>query len=292
MNEYSAYQSDELAELYDLIYADVADIIFWQHLAEESTPGPLLELGCGTGRLMIPLARQGHEVVGLDLAPHMLARCRAKLEAESSEIRERVTAQQADMTSFELNRQFAMVYCPFGSFHHLRTVEQQLSCLEHARAHMKPGARLVLDLINPDPAPTSAHAHASDPGDDPLVLDSSTVGTVGWTNGRRVSSSARVVSTERSQQCNDCEVTYEVLEPDGSVRRLSETFPMRFVFRFELEHLLARCGFRIVNLWGDYDRSAYVDESLAMIVVAEAVDPAQYANQSRGYWTSEHMEGE
>ena len=70
---------------------------------------------------------------------------------------------------------------------------------------------------------------------------------------------------------NDCEVTYEIIEADGTIRRVTETFPMRFVFRYELEHLLARSGFRIVELYGDYDRSAFADESLGMIAVAEKV---------------------
>jgi len=268
MSGYRAYQSDELAELYDAVYADVGDIAFWQHLAEEN-PGPLLELGCGTGRLTIPLARAGHDITGLDLAPHMLARCRAKLDAESPEVRDRVTILQADMTAFELEQRFALVYCPFGSFHHLRTVEQQLACLERSREHLLPGGRLVLDLINPDPAPASPVGDTPSAGDDPAEPDCTTE-VAGWTGDRHVRSWATVVGTDRSQQCNDCEVTYEVTEPDGSSRGLTETFPMRFVFRFELEHLLARCGFRIISLYGDYDRSAFADESLAMIVVAEA----------------------
>ncbi len=78
-----------------------------------------------------------------------------------------------------------------------------------------------------------------------------------------------MVGVQRSLQCNDVEVTYEITEADGTIRRLAETFPMRFVFRYELEHLLARCGFRIVSLYGDYDRSPFGDESLGMIVVAE-----------------------
>ncbi len=78
-----------------------------------------------------------------------------------------------------------------------------------------------------------------------------------------------MLGCHRSLQCNDCEVTYEIVEGDGSVRRITETFPMRFIFRYELEHLLARSGFRVVALYGDYDGSAFVDESPAMIVVAE-----------------------
>jgi SAM-dependent methyltransferase len=228
--------------------------------------GPLLELGCGTGRVLLPLARAGHEIVGVDVAKHMLARCRAKLESEPLGVRDRVTLLETDMTSFDLGRRFAQIYCAFGTFHHLRTVEQQLACLERCRSHLLPQGTLALDLINPDPVPGEPPGDVL--GNEPAVADT-TVGIADWTNGRRVRSWATVVGCNRSLQCNDCEVTYEILETDGTTKLLTETFPMRFVFRYELEHLLARSGFRIVALYGDYDRSAFSDESLGMIVVAE-----------------------
>jgi SAM-dependent methyltransferase len=262
MDDYTAYLSAELAALYDAVYADVGDIAFWEQMAASAGDGPLLELGCGTGRILLPLARAGHEVTGLDVAEHMLARCRVKLQAEPQEVRDRVTLLDADMTSFALGRRFAQVYCTFGSFHHLRTVEQQLACLERCLDHLLPQGRLVLDLINPDPAPGEGSAGEPAGGD-------TRTGIVDWTDGRRVRSWATVVDSHRSLQCNDCEVTYEVIERDGAARRVTETFPMRFVFRYELEHLLARSGFCIVSVYGDYDRSAFADDSPGMIVVAE-----------------------
>jgi SAM-dependent methyltransferase len=261
MDDYSAYQSAELAALYDAVYADVGDIAFWRQIAA-GTRGPLLELGCGTGRILLPLARAGHEVTGLDTSEPMLARCRAQLAAEPQEVRERVTLLAADMTSFDLGRRFSQIYCTFGSFHHLRTVEQQLACLERCLGHLSFHGSLVLDLINPDPAPLAGSADESAEGD-------TRTGDVEWTDGRRVSSWATVVESHRSLQCNVCEVTYEVVERDGTTRRVTETFPMRFVFRYELEHLLARTGFHIVAMYGDYDRSEFADHSQGMIVVAE-----------------------
>ncbi len=201
----------------------------------------------------------------------MLARCRAKLAAEPDPVRDRVTLVEADMTSFDLNERFAQIHCPFGSFHHLRTVEEQLACLGRCRDHLLPGGTLVLDLINPDPAPSDRPSEVA-PGASVVepIGSPSTTGTVEWTEGRRIRSWATVVSGSRALQVNDCEVTYEILEPDGTSRRLTETFPMRFVFRYELEHLLARCGFSIVALYGDYDRSAFTDESLGMIAIASS----------------------
>ncbi|HSK46379.1 MAG TPA: class I SAM-dependent methyltransferase [Coriobacteriia bacterium] len=262
ISDYTAYQSAELAELYDAVYDTCDDIAFWKAMAGSLGEGPILELASGTGRLLLPLARAGFEVTGIDIGPSMLARCRGKLQAEAPEVRDRVTLLEADMTAFSLEGRFAQIYCAFGSFHHLRTVDQQLDCLQRCRSHLLPGGKLVLDLINPDPAPTVVQT------DSPAAAGM-TAGLVEWTDGRRVRSWASVVDTHRALQCNDCEITYEITEVDGSTRTLSETLPMRFVFRFELEHLLARSGFRIVSLFGDYDRSAFADASLGMIVVAE-----------------------
>ncbi len=266
MDDYNAYRSAELAELYDAVYADCADIAFWQTVVPAVSAGPLLELGCGTGRVLLPLARAGHEVVGIDLSEPMLARCRTKLQAEPPAVRDRVTLLEGDMTSFDLGRRFAQISCAFGSFHHLRTVEEQLACLERCSHHLLPGGTLVLDLINPDPAPPSSAAV-----DESADSDTS-AGTVEWTGGREVRSWATVLGCNRSLQCNDCEVTYEIVEADGTSRRVTETFPMRFVFRYELEHLLARTGFRIAALYGDYDRSPLSDESPGIIVVAEPLE--------------------
>ncbi|NTU62610.1 MAG: class I SAM-dependent methyltransferase [Chloroflexi bacterium] len=261
MHNYSAYRSAELAALYDAVYANGADIAFWQVMATAGSNG-LLELGCGTGRVLLPLARSGHTITGLDLAVPMLEHCRANLQAESPEVRDRVTLLEADMTSFDLDRRFAQIYCAFGTFHHLRTVEQQLACLEHCRRHLLPHGQLILDLINPDPAPASVNSDAP-------VAGEAAANIVDWTDGRRIRSWATMLDYQRALQCNDCEVTYEIIEVDGTIRRLTETFPMRLLYRYELEHLLARCGFRIVTLYGDYDCSAFSDESLGLIVVAE-----------------------
>lgn len=269
---YDAYRSAELAAVYDAVYDDVGDVPFWLAMAEDAGDGPLLELGCGSGRLLLPLARAGHEVTGLDLATHMLSRAREKLQAEPAEVRDRATLLEGDMTSFHLEHRFAQISCAFGTFHHLDTVDQQLACLESCKNHLLPKGRLVLDLINPDPAPAAAPlVDARAVGDEPVPADMS-AGTVDWTEGRRIRSWATIIDTQRALQRNDVEVTYEIIEADGATRRLSESFPMRFVFRYELEHLLVRSGFRMVALYGDYDRSAYGDESLGMIVVAEVLN--------------------
>jgi SAM-dependent methyltransferase len=259
-------QGTELAAIYDAIYGEHGDAAFWLAMAS-AAGGPILELGCGTGRVLLPLARAGHEIIGVDLAPHMLEHCRAKLRLEPSGVANRVQLVLGDMTSFDLGRRFALLTIPFAGFQHLRTVDQQLACLERCLAHLLPRGRLVLDLPNPDPAPPS-HTRLEGPSDG-----ETTAQVVAWTEGRRVRWWATVVAYERALQCNEYELTYEIIEADGATRRIRERFPLRYVFRYELEHLLVRAGFRIVNVYGDYDRSAFGDDSPALIVVAETRGP-------------------
>ncbi|HZL63875.1 MAG TPA: class I SAM-dependent methyltransferase [Thermoleophilia bacterium] len=261
MDDDSAPLTIDFPELYDAVYADRDDIGFWEAIAADAR-GPVLELGCGTGRVLLPLARTGIEITGLDLSAAMLARCRAKLAFETPEARGRVELVQADMTSFDLGRRFAAVTCPFGGFQQLRTVEQQLACLARCRDHLLPRGRLVLDLPNPDPAP-AAFAH------DEAIDGEATAQLVDWTAGRRIRWWVTVTGYERSQQWNDCEVTFEVTEAGGATWRVAETVSLRYIFRYELEHLLVRAGYEVVALYGDYDRSPFADDSPAMIVAAQ-----------------------
>jgi len=120
----------------------------------------------------------------------------------------------------------------------------------------------VLDLPNPDPAPAEYARDA--PGDGEATAE-----LVEWTEGRRIRWWMTVIGYDRLQQCNECELTYEISAADGATRRLTETISLRYTFRYELEHLLVRAGFRVVALYGDYDSSPFGDGSPAMIVVAE-----------------------
>jgi hypothetical protein len=99
-------------------------------------------------------------------------------------------------------------------------------------------------------------------------MDEAGAEVVEWTEGRRLRRWMSACTYDRPLQCNECEVTYEVTEADASVRRLVETFTLRIVYRYELEHLLARSGFRLIRLFGDYDRSPFGEQSLGMIAVA------------------------
>ncbi len=141
---------DTFADLYDHVtpYRERPDVAFYAALASEAG-GPVLELGCGTGRVLIPCARAGATMIGADASAGMLEVCRKKLEAEPPEVRARVEIVAADMRAFDLDRRVALVTMPFRGFQHLLTVDDQRRALASLRRHLLPGGRLVFDVFNP-----------------------------------------------------------------------------------------------------------------------------------------------
>lgn len=247
----------ELPELYDHIplYNSRGDVDFYVDLCRQA--GEALELGCGTGRVLIPAARVGCAVTGLDQSRHMLARCRAKAATLPDDTRDRITLIEADVTGFHLSRTFQLALMPFRPIHHLSTVSEQLSFLRCVREHLNPGGRLVFDVFNPNLALLAAAITPDEIEDTPEFS---------LPDGRRLRRTFRVVRKRYAEQSNDCELIYYL---DG--RRIVHSFPLRYFFRFELEHLLARAGFEVTNLYGGFDRSPFEDGSPEMIFTATRI---------------------
>jgi SAM-dependent methyltransferase len=238
-----------IARFYDhvVLYRDRPDVEFFVAAARESG-GPVLEVGCGTGRILIPTARAGIDIVGLDLSPNMLAVCRERLRNEPAEVSSRIELVQADMGGFDLGRRFALATIPFRPFQHLLTVEEQLSCLESIRRHLVEGGKLILDLFNPSLDFLANRPVGAELGEEPEFS---------MPDGRRIIRRHKIVAQDRFSQVNDVEILYDVTHPDGREERLVHGFRMRYLFRFEAEHLLARAGFAVEELFADYDKSGY-----------------------------------
>ena len=255
------YIDPQLAAVYDHVpaYASRADVKLFVDEAVASR-GPVLELGCGTGRVLLPTARAGVEITGLDLAEPMLGILRGKLAAEPEAVRRRVELVRGDIRDFDLGRRFALATIPFRPFQHLITVEEQLSCLNCINRHLAPGGRLILDVFHP--SLEALCRQTLTPMHQRSVVNR-------LPDGRTMRSADRVMAIHRAEQYIEPELVYELTSPDGSVERVVQAFPMRYLFRYEAEHLLGRCGFRVAALYGNYDRSAFADGSPEMIFVAE-----------------------
>jgi SAM-dependent methyltransferase len=236
-----------VAEFYDYVvpYRDRQDVGFFVELARQSE-GPVLEIGCGTGRVLIPTARAGIEIVGLDSAPSMLAVCREKLARESGEVQAKVLLVEGDMRDFGLGREFRLVTIPFRPFQHLISVEDQLACLRTIGRHLVAGGRLVLDLFNP------SLPHLAD---DRFLEDWNREPPFAMPDGRKVLRRHHILSRDFFRQTQDVELIHRVTYPDGREERLVSRYTMRYLFRYEAEHLLARSGYEVENVYADFDKS-------------------------------------
>jgi SAM-dependent methyltransferase len=236
------------AQYYDHVglYVSRNDVQFWVDEAVQSG-GPVLELGCGTGRVLIPTARAGVEITGLDMSASMLDTCRTKLHSESREAAERVKLVQDDMRSFNVGSDFALVTIPFRPFQHLFEVEDQLACLSSARRALRAGGKLVFDLFNPSIPKLNEPIGEVVFTEEPFAMS----------DGRTVIRKHRFVDRDLFRQVNTIELIHAVSWPDGRQEEDVWRFEMRYFFRYEIEHLVERAGFAVENIFAGYDRSLY-----------------------------------
>ena len=141
---------DRIARFFDIEYEDFeADLPIIEAFAQR-TGGPLLELGCGTGRLLTPLARRGYHVTGVDISPAMLRLAGAK--ADAAAVAERITLVEGDYSAVALAGRFQFAFTVMNTFMYLVEQETQLRALRHWRGHLAPNGMLLIDVFNPDVA--------------------------------------------------------------------------------------------------------------------------------------------
>jgi SAM-dependent methyltransferase len=140
-----------IAKYYDGAYAakqDLVDLPFYLDLADQSG-GPVLEIACGTGRVLLPIARKGIEICGVDNSQPMLDILNQNLALEPQEVRQRITVHEGDMRNFRLNWKFPLVMIPFRPMQHMFTVEDQVAALKTAAAHLTDSGILAFDVFYP-----------------------------------------------------------------------------------------------------------------------------------------------
>jgi SAM-dependent methyltransferase len=249
---------DGLAELYDWEHRDFQDDIPLYLSFAGTVSGPVLDAGCGTGRVLVPLAKAGHSVTGVDLSSDMLAGASAYAEREG--VANNVSLIRADLRTMELTQRFGMALVSLGSFHHLLTAQDQRSALGRLAACLVPRGLLILDLVNPTPewlsAGDSALVHQfSGPFPDPDGPD--------WLT--KLVARTLFFESQREESL----LVYDRTRPDGAVLRRSLLMETRLLFRFEAEHLLGSEGFALRGLYGNYDLGDYMASSSRMILVTE-----------------------
>ena len=251
---------DAFAVSYDLEYgATRVDLAFYVGLARAAQP-PVLELACGTGRVTLPIAQAGVPIVGVDSAQEMLARAQAKVEAAGPLP---VTLVEGDMRTFQLDARFGLAIIPARSFLHLLTPADHVAALRNIHAHLVEGGRLALNFFVPDLRMIVEHAESSlgqalaysHKFDDPETGQEVLV----W----------RSLQHETYRQRIYAHFVYEWVDEHGlTVARRHRHYTLCYIYRNEMEHLLARCGFEVEALYGNFEGTPFGKESTEMVWVA------------------------
>jgi SAM-dependent methyltransferase len=249
---------DALARYYDWEHADYdVDVPLYQDFARR-TGGPILELACGSGRLMAPLLELGERVVGIDSSGPMLERARHALAGAG--LLGRATLYEADVRRFTLDERFRLAIFGLDSFALLLSIDDQVATLRQIRQHLAPGGLLILDLSN-------GNGRGAEPSDELVLQYEGHDPTTGlplskWT--------AR--STDHGEQVDHYTYFYDEVGEDRLVRRSVVRLDLRYIGRFELELLLQQADFIPEAFYGSYDLAPFAAGSERLIAVAARPD--------------------
>ncbi|MDA1256812.1 MAG: class I SAM-dependent methyltransferase [Chloroflexi bacterium] len=249
---------DAWAEWYDVVYSTAGsdDVEFYVDLAVRSG-GPVLEIGCGTGRITLPIAESGIDIVGVDFAPAMLAKAgeRAALGGRTGGSVEFV---EGDMRTLALGRRFPLVIIPARTLYLARTAEEQIETLRRAATHLAPGGILAFNAFAPNPE---------------MIADTSTIPflmgeAVNPANGRRCVLFA-VNRFDPVAQTNDgIQIVNELDERGEVARTVYLDVNIRYLFPSELHVMLEQAGLVAEHVYGDFHGAPLDEDSEEMVWVA------------------------
>jgi len=246
-----------IAPYYDSDYVDHdQDVTFYVELARESG-GPVLEMGCGTGRVLLNTARAGVPVCGLDSSREMLDILQQKLRSVPKDVRERVSFILGDMRTAALGEKFALITAPFRGVQHLYSREDQRAWLRNVRRHLRPGGHLCFDVFQPD------YDYIAGPTGPVVECE-----TVDPETHRRT---RRIARTSPRPEIQQIELHFRWVTEDASGKLLSEdeaNTSMRWFTRAEIESLLELEGFEITDYWGSFDREPFGEGSPEQVIRA------------------------
>ncbi len=249
----------EYSEVYDAYVGDfLDDLPFYMEFVAGANTG-VLEIGAGSGRLTLPMARSGARVVAVDISTSMLSLLSARLRDEPPAVQDRVSVVQADACELDVGETFDLVIVPYYTFNYFLTDADQKRALERIRAHTSDSGHVLLDIYTPwrrleycppDPIPRD---DVIEPG-----------------SGNRFRS-WNIFSLDKDRQADFQKKRFEITTPDGSVTNGEFTIQRRYTLPDQLEKLFVDNGFAIEGVYGGYRREApQADSEQVMYVLKKA----------------------
>jgi SAM-dependent methyltransferase len=248
-------------EIYDVVHGRrQQDIGFYVELARNAQ-GPVLELGAGTGRTALPMARAGAVVDALDVSAEMRAQLAAKRAAEAAESQRNLNVIAGDMTAFDLPRRYALIVIPFRSFQHNLTAEAQLACLSRCRRHLLDGGQLAFDVFQPSESYMQDfegdYAGVSRMDPPSPLKDGGFLLLTEWNHYNRVAKTVRAVHR------------YDLLGPDGAIREsFYQLLHLALVYPDDLSALLKEAGFSRIALRGGFTEKPLTPDDADISIIA------------------------
>lgn len=252
----------QIARYYDAENTDKDDDIpFYLDLAEQFEGEIILDIACGTGREVFPLARAGHTVHGIDIEPAMLERAEAVLKREPK-LRNKVKFVQGDVRQTHAlpEKQYGLTIVPYNGMMHFHTQEDQLAVLKNLRAWTKDGGTLVLDL------PNAGDVYATE-DTDAIIFERTFLEPE---TGHLVMQQS-VSTLDRTAQILRVTWIYDEITADGTLKRTFAPLTLYYYFLNEIRLLLAAAGFEVEEVYGGLDYSDYEDGCSRMVIFAKAV---------------------
>jgi SAM-dependent methyltransferase len=249
------------AALYDWEYRRRRDDVGFYRMLADERGGPILDLGCGTGRLLVPLLRSGHTVVGVDRAPAMLARAAARLRRLAPAVRRRALLVRGDLRALGFGPRFAFAIAAFHGVQELATAAELVRFLRGAAGALIPGGWLAFDTFAPD-----ADFQARDPN-------------ARWarTRFRHPATGERLVYSESHRRRGAIlSMTFHYQPVDARGRQRGPERRVRLEHRLlapsEAERLLARAGLELIAAWGGWSGEPITDDTEQHVFLARRRD--------------------
>jgi SAM-dependent methyltransferase len=245
------------ARYYDAAYAaiNLGDASFYLELAKQ-IGGPVLEIGCGTGRVLLPIARAGVEIHGLDQSPAMLEILNQKLAGEPEEVRRRVTLHSGDMRTARLNRKFSLVIIPFRPLQHMHTIDDQIAALRTAAYHLNDEGRFAFDVFYP-----RFDSLLSGIGEERFEME--------WPvePGTIIRRSYRKDSIDKIHQIFSGVFIYRTFEGDRLIREETSPLHMTWYTYPQLRALFLLTDLEVVEEYGSFAKAPLDNSATEMIFV-------------------------
>jgi len=232
---------------YDEMYDGFQDDLFYILEHARGIENPIIELACGTGRLTIPMAKSGMNMVGIDLHEGMLNRAKQKAAQENLTI----IFEKQDCTELELNIKSPLIFMTGNSFQHFLTNESQDALLQSVKRHLWPNGEFIFDTRNPILAELSVVEEYQD----------SYVNSENQTIVER-----HREKYDHKKQILNCETNMEIIENEQVIQTKTDSISLRYIFPMELYRLLNSQGFELINLYGSWKRDAFTKDSISIVV--------------------------